>query len=66
MPKDHRNSVGEERFSAGVPQRWLTLWESVPSDQPALLDAFFTNQSMGHDSHDGPSEVEGTGRLLQG
>jgi len=66
MPQDHRNPVGNDKFSAGVPQRWLTLWEREPSDQPALLDALFTDKSMDHGNHDGPSEAEGTGRLPQG
>lgn len=67
MPTDHRNSVGgDDRVSAGVPQRWLTLWELVPGDQPALLDAAFTSKSMDQSSHDGPSEAEDSGRLPQG
>ena len=68
MPKDHRNSVGsdENQISVGVPRRWLTLWQREPSDQPALLDAAFINQSMDQSGHDGPSEAEGTGRLPQG
>jgi hypothetical protein len=67
MPKDPQYSVGDEQgqVSAGVPQRWLTLWERGPSDQPALLDAAFIRKSMEHGSHDGPS-THGTGRLPQG
>ena len=69
MPKDPRNSVGDaeqgQQVDAGVPQRWLTLWQREPSDQPALLDAAFLNKSMGIDSHDGPQDG-GTGRLPQG
>jgi hypothetical protein len=70
MPQDPRNSVGDAeqgRFEAdaGVPQRWLTLWQREPSDQPALLDAAFIKKSMGADSHDGPP-LGGTGRLPQG
>jgi hypothetical protein len=67
MPENHHFSVGsDESVSAGVPQRWLTLWERVPGDQPALLDAVFTSKSMDQSSHDGPSDAEGTGRLPQG
>jgi len=65
MRQDPQNSVGENQAFAGVPQRWLTLWERDPGDQPALLDTAFTRKSLEHGSHDGPSE-EGTGRLPQG
>lgn len=68
MHQDPRNSVGAEqghKADAGVPQRWLTLWQREPSDQPALLDAAFIRQSMNLRSHDGP-RIGGTGRLPQG
>jgi len=68
MTKHHRYSVGrdEDQASVGVPQRWLTLWEEAPSDQPALLDAAFTSKSMAQSSHVGSSEDEDSGRLPQG
>lgn len=68
MSEDQRNSVGAEqghKADAGVPQRWLTLWQREPGDQPALLDAAFIRKSMGIHGHDGP-QVGGTGRLPQG
>ena len=68
MSQDQQKSVGAEQgqVDAGVPQRWLPLWAREPgSDQPALLDAAFTKQSMDLRSHDGPRDG-GTGRLPQG
>jgi len=69
MRENHRYSVGDGEGNgafAGVPQRWLTLWQREPGDQPALLDAAFLGMSMDTGGHDGPSEAEGTGRLPQG
>jgi len=66
MPEGHQKSVGVRRpASAGVPRRWLTLWERDPGDQPALLDAAFIRKSMTYGGHDG-SPVKGSGRLPQG